>query len=388
MALSAALKAWLVALVVLLTYSLVGAIVYSAIEDWTFLTSWYFTFTIISSVGYGCLGPSSYGSRVFTMFYVIMSVPIIVGALATVWKPVHEKSFGVLQRTLAKYIAFFRSDGDDKLHPVGPMKFYMRELMLLMGYAHMGTCLLTALLCWAMSQDDGAFANGLDSSPNLNLFDALYFTVITSSTVGFGDVCPNMDSARVFTIFAAGYGLSTLTFFVEKVGEAVGARALTVKRGAPPRSTPLHTLHTLSRNWLLLESRAMPTARLLRLESGNVDTLISKLDKDGDGQISRCEYLCGMLVALEKVSEEELAPLLKRFDDMDADRGGSLSRDELYRLVENRAAEVRKICEPGAAGVEAGMAGLVTVLSSTGGGGITAASAATTQAVVNGIAGV
>ena len=61
------------------------------------------------------------------------------------------------------------------------------------------------------------FANALASpgQTSLDFFDALYFTVITSLTVGFGDVCPRRDTGRAFTIFMGGVG----------IGERVGGGA-------------------------------------------------------------------------------------------------------------------------------------------------------------------
>ncbi len=66
-------KGWLLSVLILVLYCIFGTVVFLFLEpDWTFLTALYFCITTVSTVGYGCISPSSYGSRVFTMFYVRM----------------------------------------------------------------------------------------------------------------------------------------------------------------------------------------------------------------------------------------------------------------------------------------------------------------------------
>jgi len=57
--------------------------------------------------------------------------------------------------------------------------------------------------------------------PGIGFADALYMTVITLSTVGYGEITPMTPEAKVFTIFfimtsliAFGYGIKELTQFV------------------------------------------------------------------------------------------------------------------------------------------------------------------------------
>ena len=63
---------------------MVGALVFHWIEEnWTFMSAIYFSFTIISTVGYGCLSPGNDSSRVFTLFFTIFRwVPYLRAACA------------------------------------------------------------------------------------------------------------------------------------------------------------------------------------------------------------------------------------------------------------------------------------------------------------------
>ena len=49
---------------------------------------------------------------------------------------------------------------------------------------------------------------------NLNQIDALYFTVMTVSTIGYGDIYPSSDESKIFTIFLVVIGVSIFFYIV------------------------------------------------------------------------------------------------------------------------------------------------------------------------------
>ena len=49
--------------------------------------------------------------------------------------------------------------------------------------------------------------------------DALYFTVVTLTTVGYGDLTPQTDAGKLFTIFYILVGLGILGGFVALIAE-------------------------------------------------------------------------------------------------------------------------------------------------------------------------
>ena len=61
--LSPAMRQWLTAFCIHMGYAWMGAIGYVLLEeDWTLVDAVYFTFTSISTVGYGCMTPSTIGA--------------------------------------------------------------------------------------------------------------------------------------------------------------------------------------------------------------------------------------------------------------------------------------------------------------------------------------
>ena len=50
-----------------------------------------------------------------------------------------------------------------------------------------------------------------------NYLDSLYFTVITLTTVGYGDLSPQTPAGKIFTMFFIFTGLGIILSFIEKI---------------------------------------------------------------------------------------------------------------------------------------------------------------------------
>jgi voltage-gated potassium channel Kch len=76
---------------------------------------------------------------------------------------------------------------------------------------------------------------------HLRLVDALYFSVSTLMTVGFGDFSPETDAGKLFTVFYVFVGAGILLAFVTRVAtQVVESHANAVGRGSK-RVAPLDT---------------------------------------------------------------------------------------------------------------------------------------------------
>jgi voltage-gated potassium channel len=69
--------------------------------------------------------------------------------------------------------------------------------------------------------------------------DSLYFSVITLTTVGYGDFTPQTDIGKIFTIIYIFVGLGILIGFVTPIGEyLVNRRLENIQKKEKERNTP------------------------------------------------------------------------------------------------------------------------------------------------------
>lgn len=61
-----------------------GTIAYKFLEGWSWIQSFYFSVSTLSTVGYGDLHPTTDGSRLFTAFYILSGVAIALSALGII----------------------------------------------------------------------------------------------------------------------------------------------------------------------------------------------------------------------------------------------------------------------------------------------------------------
>jgi voltage-gated potassium channel Kch len=61
-----------------------GTVFYTAVEGWSVLDSLYFSVMTLLTVGYGDFVPTTAGSKVFTMLYVIVGAGALVALITVV----------------------------------------------------------------------------------------------------------------------------------------------------------------------------------------------------------------------------------------------------------------------------------------------------------------
>ena len=64
---------------------------------------------------------------------------------------------------------------------------------------------------------------------------------------------------------------------------------------------------------------------------GVTEAMIHQMDSDGTGSVDRFEFLKSMLLQLGKVEEDDVAKIIKMFDDLDADGSGTLDIDDIRK---------------------------------------------------------
>jgi len=61
---------------------------------------------------------------------------------------------------------------------------------------------------------------------NWRFLDSVYFTVVTVTTVGYGDFYPQTDTGKIFTIFFSFFGIGMAFYFFSLIGRYLFSRHL------------------------------------------------------------------------------------------------------------------------------------------------------------------
>lgn len=92
------------AIITLVSLITLGTITFRQLEGWSWAESFYFSVATLTTVGYGDIHPTSDGSRVFTAFYILVGVGIVVTALTKVGSAYLSKQEHQLSNNIARRI--------------------------------------------------------------------------------------------------------------------------------------------------------------------------------------------------------------------------------------------------------------------------------------------
>lgn len=63
----------------------VGTVAYHFIEGWSWIDALYFSVITLTTIGYGDLSPQTDVGKLFTIFYILLGLGMILSFIQTVW---------------------------------------------------------------------------------------------------------------------------------------------------------------------------------------------------------------------------------------------------------------------------------------------------------------
>jgi len=152
-------------------------VMFPFVEGWTWDESLYFALLIITTVGYGDITPKTNTGKLIVAAYAVLAVAVIAVALGALTELLlahalaHAQEVAARRRKMAG--APKEDDSEDQEHGT---KFLVHAV----------------LVCIALGAGIGIvmFFEGF------SLTDGFYFSVITCTTIGFGDLYPTSTAGR------------------------------------------------------------------------------------------------------------------------------------------------------------------------------------------------
>jgi Ion channel len=138
---------------------------------------------------------------------------------------------------------------------------------------------------------------------------AMYYAVITATTVGYGDMAPTSQRGRLVAVLLIPIAVAVMGHWIRSVAA------------------------------FIMERRQMDNLRRKLLERELQLSDLTVMDENGDGQVSQLEFLRFMLVALNKVDERTLLNLQLYFERLDVDKTGTLNKQD---IIANAKAKLRQ----------------------------------------------
>jgi potassium channel subfamily K len=303
------LKAFLV-IIGILIWIYIGYAYARDYEGWSALTALYVIVQIVTTVGYGDITVSTEQGKFFMAFYVVLTI-LILGAIVT----------DCVDTMLANNTAMLRKH-INKVHKLKKKETRSRFLEILKEFEHLivsgivfaifvafGTVFYATFEKCTCSYGVTAVKDCIDGVDEIcaatggyvkTWTDAFYMSVITLTTVGFGDHAPRSDVGRAVGCVWMLFGVVATANFASAFG------ALLI--GAQKND---HRIGKVT------------------------EEIFQKIDKNKDGEIDRREFRTYAFLKFGLVTYEDLDEIDNLFDAIDTDGDGTLSHDEVFAYCDN-----------------------------------------------------
>eukprot|EP00937_MAST-01D_sp_MAST-1D-sp2_P000116 g116.t1 len=263
---------------IVIGYLLLGATAFWLFErgnGWEWWDGAYFATVTLTTVGYGDLAPTSAASKLFCVFYILTGLSLVASSVGMMSASVEEK----VESEEAKL-----KSGSQK-----------RFLTIVTAIATLLALALTGTLFLHFNEGHG-------------WVDSVYWSFVTLSSVGYGDITTNKESTRIFLIF---YILLGVALTASSLGE-------------------------FAKVWMEAEEEKHMQNFITR---GVSEAMIMEIDDSGEGSVDKWEFMSYMLVKLGKLKRADILQMEEVFNLLDQDGSGEIDLDDVRRSQQLRRAQ-------------------------------------------------
>jgi len=297
-----------------------GYLFYGRYAGWSAIDCIYFSVVVVTSVGYGDLVPTTEEEMLFTAVYILAAMVIVISAISRIvdifvsgkvvaaMQQAEEAKEKELQRMChadGSADDLFVSDEEQaNIERRKQIVSCFKAFAVLCAWGGVGTLFFS-------SQEE--FIEGNDNLKDVRPWvGALYFTVVTLTTVGFGDDCPKTDLQKVFSVLFILIG-------VPLFGAALTEFTALLKGEEAPEEQALNMITSLDEG---------KVNSLMEFEH-ELNEACGQGDSQESGEIDRFEYTAFILVKNGAIKMEALQEIMRSFNKLDVDGSGSISKDDL-----------------------------------------------------------
>jgi hypothetical protein len=273
------------------------ALYFHKVEEWTFIECVYFTVVTITTIGYGDYHPTKDEGRLVTIFVIIFGLVFVFGAI-------NGFAMEVIRYTEENALASL-----NKINPKTSDPSDLVGMKAAMNRQHTFRIILSILGVLIVIFGGATYFTYFEG---WTFISSVYYCVVTTTTVGYGDLTVANEGSRLFSIF---YILISVIVVAASLGNL---GAIQIEKDAAARKEKA----------------------LKRPLDFN---MIRELDLDGDG-VDQVEFLVGMLVqTLDLDREQDIEPWLNRFKQLDKDGSGRLDKEDIDALEREEKERLEKV---------------------------------------------
>jgi len=301
----------------------VGVAMGMKLEGWDFITSLYFVVQIVTTIGYGDFTPKKDRTKVCCAVYILCSLVVIAYVLNLVVQHLARMHSNFFRRklTVLEAVVFRHASADDwndeqKMADLrdkmkakyGRFNRLIVATLMVAVFVAFGTIFFRtyeACTCsFGKTRVPGCRSSSraecmITGGHTLNWGSAFYMSVVTLTTVGFGDHTPKTQLGRGFAIFWMLFGVASMANWVAKLSE-------------------FFLVQQLSREDFVREEITQQTFKAI--------------DTDGDGHLSRSEYRSYVLVRHGFISQMDLDIIDRHYDLIDNEKNEKVTLAMIQRV--------------------------------------------------------